>query len=304
MPFRHTWAMSTQTQWNAFVEVCRTGSIRAAAEACGFSQPALSRQIAALERSLGTQLLVRGSRGATPTAAGEALLPHARLVVGSMRRGQEAVASSDVATSRVTVGAVPSAAAALVPRAVQALQTGSPNPVWSIITGLTPHLVAMVRHQEIDAAVITDAPPGLPHDKVLRSQHLSDDEMVVIAPLSHRLAEVKTRVHVGELADEVWVEDNPGSETLLLTLAARAGFDARLHRGADGLLTKSGMVAAGTGIALSPALLIPALRSDLAVIRLKEPIRRGIYLLTHRHRDRDPVQQLGDSLREIVDAIR
>ena len=58
------------TQWSAFVEVCRTGSFRAAAEATGFSQPGLSRQIAALERSFGVKLLDRGPRGVAPTSAG------------------------------------------------------------------------------------------------------------------------------------------------------------------------------------------------------------------------------------------
>ena len=62
MRFRHDGSMSL-TPWNAFVEVCRTGSIRAAAEATGFTQPGLSRQVAALEREVGVRLLHRGSRG-------------------------------------------------------------------------------------------------------------------------------------------------------------------------------------------------------------------------------------------------
>ena len=63
MRFRHDGSMSL-TPWNAFVEVCRTGSIRAAAEATGFTQPGLSRQVAALEREVGVRLLHRGSREA------------------------------------------------------------------------------------------------------------------------------------------------------------------------------------------------------------------------------------------------
>ncbi len=89
MRIRHDARMAL-TPWNAFVEVCRTGSIRAAAEATGFTQPGLSRQVAALEREVGTRLLHRGARGVTPTAAGAALLPHARLVVNEARRGREA----------------------------------------------------------------------------------------------------------------------------------------------------------------------------------------------------------------------
>src|SRR5262245_31368178 len=93
MRLRHDGHMSL-TSWNAFVEVCRTGSFRAAAEVTGFTQPGLSRQVVALEREIGTRLLDRGPRGVRPTAAGAALLPHARMVVNEARRGREAAASA------------------------------------------------------------------------------------------------------------------------------------------------------------------------------------------------------------------
>ncbi len=280
------------TPWNAFVEVCRTGSIRAAAEATGFTQPGLSRQVAALERDVGVRLLHRGSRGVTPTAAGAALLPHARLVVNEARRGRESARTTTEGPATIVLGAVPSATASLVPRAIGRLrETGGPE--VTVISRITPQLGPMVVSRELDAAVVTDAPPGLPRDAELRATHLYDDEVVVIAAPGHRLARGR-RIDLKRLAGETWVEDNAGSEVLLRQLAARAGFEPRISTMADDLLAKTGMVAAGLGVAIVPEMLLPALRSDLAVLRMTGPVLRGIYLLART--DRNDLAPLLDAL--------
>jgi DNA-binding transcriptional LysR family regulator len=291
MPIRHDGRMAL-TPWNAFVEVCRTGSIRGAAEATGFTQPGLSRQVAALERELGVRLLVRGPRGVTPTAAGTALLPHARLVVNEARRGREAARTATASSPTIVLGAVPSATASLVPRALGRLRAGG-GPQVTVVTRLTPELGPMVVGRELDAALVTDAPPGLPRDRELRATHLYDDEVVVIAEPGHRLARGR-RIDLKRLAGETWVEDNAGSEVMLRQLAARAGFEPQVASLADDLLAKTGMVAAGLGVAIVPTMLLPALRGDLAVIRMKEPVHRGIYLLART--DRADLGPLVDAL--------
>jgi DNA-binding transcriptional LysR family regulator len=280
------------TPWNAFVEVCRTGSIRAAAEATGFTQPGLSRQVAAHEREVGVRLLDRGPRGATPTAAGAALLPHARLVVNEARRGRDSARSATARPATIVLGAVPSATASLVPRAIGRLREAG-GPEVTVISRITPELGPMVVSRELDAGVVTDAPPGLPRDAELRATHLHDDEVVVIAPPGHRLARGR-RVDPYRLAGETWIEDNAGSEVLLRQLAAHAGFEPTISTMADDLLAKTGMVAAGLGVAIVPEMLLPALRSDLAVLRLTTPVLRGIYLLART--DRDDLGPLVDAL--------
>ena len=282
------------TPWNAFVEVCRTGSIRAAAEVTGFTQPGLSRQVAALEREVGVRLLHRGSRGVTPTAAGAALLPHARLVVNEARRGREAARTATERPATIVLGAVPSATAALVPRAIARLRDAG-GPEVTVISRITPELGPMVVSRELDAAVVTDAPPGLPRDAELRATHLDDDEVVVIAAPGHPLAG-PDRVDLKRLAGETWIEDNVGSEIMLRQLAARAGFEPRISTMADDLLSKTGMVAAGLGVALVPDLLVPSLRADLAILRLKRPTYRGIYLISRK--DRVDLEGLVEALSE------
>ena len=187
---------------------------------------------------------------------------------------------------------MPSATAALVPRAIGRLRDAG-GPDVTIASRITPELGPMVVGRELDAAVVTDAPPGLPRDPELRATHLGDDEVVVIAAPGHPLAGAD-RIGIERLADETWIEDNAGSEVMLRQLAARAKFEPRISTMADDLLAKTGMVAAGLGVALVPDLLVPSLRADLTVLRLKRPTYRGIYLISRT--DRTDLGPLVDAL--------
>jgi DNA-binding transcriptional LysR family regulator len=92
------------------------------------------------------------------------------------------------------------------------------------------------------------------------------------------------RVDLKRLAEETWIEDNAGSEIMLRQLASRAGFEPRISSIADDLLAKTGLVAAGLGVAIVPDLLRSSLRADLAILRLRRPVHRGIYLISRRDR--------------------
>jgi LysR family transcriptional regulator, low CO2-responsive transcriptional regulator len=80
----------TLTQLSAFVLVARLGSVRAAADALGVSEPAVSQALTALRQHLGEPLLVRGTAGMTLTPGGTRLLPIASQMVGL---GAEATAA-------------------------------------------------------------------------------------------------------------------------------------------------------------------------------------------------------------------
>jgi LysR family transcriptional regulator, regulator of abg operon len=92
------------------------GSLSAAARAAGVTQPALTKQLARLERQLGVSLFVRSIRGVAPTEYGQALLPRARIVRAQLLqaaealaqlRGQVCVALSHLATVLPMPGVLP-----------------------------------------------------------------------------------------------------------------------------------------------------------------------------------------------------
>lgn len=285
----HTKRMAL-TAWRTFVEVCDSGSLTAAAQKLGYTQSAVSRQVAALEQELGETLLERLPRGVRPTPAGSALLPHARLVVGEASRGRDAARRArDGDPVVLTLGAVPSATADLVPRALRFLSGGL---TCTLRSGGSPELHELVLAGDLDVAVVTDFPPGLPHESRVVRTRLLEDEMCLLVASDHALAGGRRRVRLSALADATWAEDNPGSERMLVQAAGRSGFEPRIQLEAGDLLGKVALVAAGLAVALVPGLLVPALPAGVAVRRLVEPPTRGVYVVRRAVRPRSGVEEL------------
>lgn len=263
--------------WRAYLEVCRLGSLSAAAAELGYTQSAVSRQVAGLERLVGVPLLERRARGVVPTAAGEAFRHHARVVVNEAARAVRAARDAPAGRSAVAVGATPSTAAGIVPAALRDVQDGDPV-TWTLITGLTPALEELVAAGELDLAVVTDAPPGLPEDPRVVRRPLGTDAMCVLVPVGHPVADAAGPVSITRFAEDVWVEDNDGSAALLRTACARAGFEPRIELRAADLPGKTAMVAAGHAVALVPGALTPALRRDVVAVPVEEGPTRGIFV--------------------------
>src|SRR4051812_33839716 len=102
-----------------FREVARRGSFSRAAEALALTQPAVSQQVAALEREVGTPLLMRRPGGLSLTEAGELLLGHAEALSERLRAADAQLTELVAARERkLTVGAFASALATIVPDAV------------------------------------------------------------------------------------------------------------------------------------------------------------------------------------------
>ena len=283
--------------WRTFVTVCDAGSLSAAAETLGYSQSAVSRQVATLERDVGAPLLERLPRGVRPTAAGQALLPHARLVVGELGRAREAVRrSAEGGAGVVALGAVPSATGDLVPRALRLFHERRADQRCLLRSGVSPDLVERVLTGDLDLAVVTDYPPGLPVTRELSRTTLMHDEMGVIVPTGHRLAGRRRRVRLAALADDVWAEDNPGSEQLLVQAASRAGFEPRVELEAGDLLGKVGLVAAGLAVALVPGLLAPSLPGSVRLLRLVDAPTRDVYAVRRADRGSPVTDALVEAL--------
>ncbi|MEV5079117.1 LysR family transcriptional regulator [Streptomyces sp. NPDC056159] len=289
------------TSWRTFVTVCRLGSLSAAADELGYTQSAVSRQIAGLEREFGVPLVERHARGVRPTPAGEVFRRHATAALTEADRAVRAVRDlRDGALGRLlAVGATPSLAAGIVPVAIRRLLDTAGPVRWSLSSGLTLELYDRVVSGDLGVAVVTDAPPGLPNDPRLERRFLGMDEMVVVLPVGHPLAG-GAPVRIQALADQTWVEDNEGSAALLRQHAARAGVTARIDLAAADLPGKLALVATGHAIALIPGVLAGALRTDVTAVALVDPPTRGIYTITPR---RDPHPCSAPLLDQLVTAF-
>ena len=277
--------------------VCRLGSLSAAAVELGYTQSAVSRQIAGLERQVGAPLVERHARGIRPTAAGEAFRYHAQVAVSEADRAIRAARDArDGSPFRpLVVGATPSLAAGVVPAAMRRLIDDSGPLPWNLVPALTRELHERTVNGELDIAVVTDAPPGLPSHPRLERQLVGTDEMIVVLPLDHPLA-ARARVPIEALASETWAEDNEGSAAMLRQHAARAGVTARIDLNAADLPGKIALAATGHAIALAPGVLADTLRPDVTTVALVNPPTRGIYAVLPRHDPHPSARPLLDQL--------
>ncbi|MFD5477582.1 LysR family transcriptional regulator [Streptomyces hawaiiensis] len=293
------------TVWRTFVTVCRLGSLSAAAAELHHTQSAVSRQIAGLERQLGVPLIERHARGVRPTPAGEVFRHHALAALNEADRAVRAAREAgDGAFNRpLAVGATPSLAAGIVPEAIRALLKQAGPIRWSLLPGLSAQLHHRVITGELDVAVVTDAPPGLPHDPRVERRFLGLDDMVVALPVDHPQSG-HGPVHMQALADQTWVEDNDGSAALLHQHATRAGVSARIDLTAADLPGKLALVATGHAIALIPGVLTRALRPDVTTVSLVDPPTRGIYTVTPGRGPHPCAAPLLDQLAAVFTSVR
>src|SRR6186997_235463 len=111
----------------SFVEAARLGSFAAAADALGYTAPAVSQHIGHLENELQCELLVRGARGVQVTPPGAVLLERAERLLTQTHFAELAVRESAGQLRSLRVGTFPSAAHRLVPDALAQLRANHPD---------------------------------------------------------------------------------------------------------------------------------------------------------------------------------
>ncbi|NUP49493.1 MAG: LysR family transcriptional regulator, partial [Catenulispora sp.] len=198
-----------------FLEVARRESFTAAAAPLGYTQSAISRQIAALEAAVGAPLFDRLPRGVRLTQEGWALLPHAEAVTGRLRAAVADIrAVRTLGGGRLRLGAIPTAGMALVPEAIAAFRRAHPAVAVTHAEGLTRALTAAVRAGDLDLAIV-GTPDAEPAFDGVRLRRLMDDPLAVALPLGHRLAD-RDVVRLAELADEQWIAGQARPEETLI----------------------------------------------------------------------------------------
>lgn len=244
-----------------FREVASLGSFTAAGKSLRYTQSAVSRQIAVLEEELGVNLFDREPRGVRLTEEGRALLGHVEAVLDRLDVARrELAALRELDGGRLRIGAFPTAGAVLVPDAMVAFHNDFPGVELSFSDGLSGRLADRLRDGELDVVVLGAVADG--------ATHLLDDPLFVALPTSHRLAGRRI-VRLAELSDERWIAGSTTVEDTLIAACLRSGFRPSVHYVVQEWTTKLGLVAAGLGVTLVPGLLCGAVRSDLALVRLR-----------------------------------
>jgi DNA-binding transcriptional LysR family regulator len=268
--------------------VAREGSLSAAARTLGYTQPAISHQIARLEDEVGTALLTRLGRGVQLTDAGLALVEHADAVLSRLSAAEEEVAAiAGLRAGRVRLAAFPSGSATLMAGALTRLRAGHPGVEVSFAEAEPEDALPLLRAGELDLVLgFSYAAVGLREGGDVVGVPLLRDPTHAVLPAGHPAAG-HGPLALDALADETWIAGCERCRGHLLHVAAGAGFAPRIDFATDDHLTVQSLVAAGLGVSLLPALaLCSSRRDDVAVVPVAgEPARTvEVVMLTAERR--------------------
>lgn len=137
-----------------FLAVYRTGSLGRASQQLNLTQPAVSKAIRRLERSLEVPLFEREARGMVPTHYAEALVRHAELIGSELERAAEEIAAMrGAARGRAKIGGTPSVVERLFPAAIAGLLAHRPGLVLELREALENELLDALLKGELDLVV-------------------------------------------------------------------------------------------------------------------------------------------------------
>ena len=262
-------------------EVALRGSFSAAAESLAYTQPAVSQQIARLEKQVGVKLIEREPRGIRLTPAGEVLVRHTERIIAQLAEADEELLDvAAQARGRLRIGSFATAAGTVVPRAVAAFRKLRPA-IEVEISLLEPEdSVPAVRRGDIEIAITEEG--GFDGDidtRGLEVEHLLDDHMWVSLPAEHPLA-TRRSIELAELRDEDWMfaclTGTCADSNVVLRACQDAGFQPKIAYQSDDYFAIQGLVASGMGVALIPGLGLASTRDDVAVrpVKGRPPYRR------------------------------
>ncbi len=278
--------MPTVRQMRYFEALATARHFGRAAEAVNVSQPALSAQIAEMEKALGVTLFERQRAGARLTTEGEALLPEIRAILaaidGLYQRTRQA---SGILIGRLKVGIIPTVAPYLVPRLIPLLKHRYPRLEVELRETLTSTCIDDVKANRLDCAII-----ALPHrDEALEAEELfrdrfliassEDEQTVLLSPMSE--AEV-------DLDRLLLLEEGHCLRDQALAVCGTAAGRRVANYGATSMATLLQMVSHGMGITLIPEIAVKEERgrNRMRIVPFAEPQPARTIGLIWRHRTR------------------
>ncbi|MFG3055205.1 LysR family transcriptional regulator [Kitasatospora sp. NPDC048239] len=283
--------------------VAEHGSFNRAAAALLLTPSAVSQQVAALERGLGTTVVERSTRGVRLTEAGRLLVEASTAISAELRNAQERIGRLGATRPRLTLATFTSGGRHLLPVALARFAAEHPEVELRIVEREPEDSLPMVREGTADLALAYhfDGPlPVLPGDRSgLDWTPLMDDPLSVVLPDGHRLAG-REDLELAELADERWVLGCLKTEAFLHRHAALAGFELRVAGSTTDYFFARSLVAAGVGVSLVPHVaLAPALPGTRAVpVRPPSPARHFGIALARRGRPQPYAEALARLLGE------
>ncbi len=266
----------------AFIVVVEFGNFRKAADVLNVSQPALSRRIQLLERSLGGALLERSTRHVAPTAFGREIEPLARRLIDEVENQLLSITGvSGQQSGQVTIACVPTGAFYFLPRSIKRFHEFYPRIRFRILDLSSP--------AALDAVATGEAEFGINFSGSLQANldftPLAEDPFVVACRRDHPFA-TRTSVAWHELQDQILigVSRASGNRVLLDNALARTPLHVSWFYEVNHLTTSLGLVERGLGLSVLPRLAMPPDDHPvLMALPLTDPVVTRTIGIVERH---------------------
>lgn len=246
-------------QLEAFVRVAEFGSFSKAAMVLRVAQPALSRQVRALEAELHETLLLRNGRGAQLTEAGRRLFEHSVSILQLVSRAREDIeAQRGQPSGRIVIGLPPSIARQLTMPLIEAFKRQLPRARLAIVEGLSAHLAEWIASGRVDIGLMHNPQP----QASIETTPILEEDLCLVTPVAkgRRTQRALTPVHTSDLAQYRLIvpERSHVIRNLLETQAALAGIKLDIAWEVSSIPSIIDLVGAGYGHAVLTASAVAA----------------------------------------------
>jgi DNA-binding transcriptional LysR family regulator len=254
--------------------VARHGSVTEAARELHYSQPSVSHHLSRLEAATGVKLVQRVGRGIRLTPEGVLLANRATEIVGRVDAAtNELAAQVGLASGRVRLAANASVLSTIVPKAATMLTEAHPGLTLSVIDRHPVEALQMLRHGEIDVALVFRYAHAPLEDEGFRMVHVADDPIYLVS----RSPDDSVANH----RDSAWIGGCERCQGELTAVCRQYGFAPLIESVCDDMVVVQALVAAGIGVTTLPGLALRAHRlPDVHTTEIPD-FPRQIYTVTY-----------------------
>ena len=264
----------------AFLESAERGSFRAAADALGYTPSAVSQLVAALEKDLKLNLLIRSKKGVTVTPEGSRLLPIVRSYIAREKEMYELASEMQgLSVGNLTIAAYPSIATTWLPELVRTFQRDYPDIEFSIMEGVRQDLFHNLDQHVADMAFLAYAEP-MDYEWI----PLAEEEMIAVLPEGHPLADAAA-YPLSRLEEDNFIMTSWGHDQELLNMFRKNNVSPHIKYTTYDTPATLAMVRMGLGISICNELAAQYWNEHLVKLPLDPPetITFGIAYTSEEH---------------------
>ncbi|AEF94524.1 transcriptional regulator, LysR family [Desulfotomaculum nigrificans CO-1-SRB] len=276
-----------------FITVAEKKNLSLAAQEIHITQPAISKQLGALEAHFGTPLVERKGRGVVLTPAGEVFYRYAREMLDLMHRAERDIRNmSGEIRGRLVIWASTIPGHYILPPIIGLFKKAFPDVRTQLQIGDSKEVIRKLLEETAHLGAVG----VLPNNKRVEGIKFFTDELVVIVPPDHPFASLK-EVTVSQLAKEplVWRETGSGTRAVVENLLSQGGvtpdkLNIALEFGSTGAVVTAVEAGAGISVVSKWAVLKEQALHQVVTVKVKDlPMQRDLYLVYHRRKNKSPI---------------